>query len=294
MKISKAFGSLIATVFTCLLLAACASVPVPSSGSARGFSEVLQPANIPPASASQSITEPVPASFTTDNMYAGESGEVLYSYALPTRYDANGSYPLVVTLPGYGGRMVSPDADIDVYADRGAVAWTELEEDAIVLTPHLTGWGEESALQTIELVEHFIGEYAVDANRVYGMGFSAGGETMSRVMSQRAELFAAYLHIGSQWNGEFDAVVENRLPVYIFIGEEDEYYGAEQAVEDANTLRALYEAEKLAADVIDRLVVLDIKDDAYFEERGISSHHGGGVAAYDDATVVNWVMTQRT
>ncbi len=69
------------------------------------------------------------------------------------------------------------------------------------MSPQVEDWNDKSARQTIELTEYFLENYAVDEKRVYGTGYSAGGETMSRVMGMRPELFAAYLHGASQWDG---------------------------------------------------------------------------------------------
>lgn len=57
---------------------------------------------------------------------------------------------------------------------------------------------------------------------------------MSRAVSMRPDLFAAYLHGASQWDGTFDTVAESGTAVYIFIAKNDEYYGSQKA-------RAAYE-----------------------------------------------------
>lgn len=81
--------------------------------------------------------------------------------------------------------------------------------------------------KTIELVEYFLANYNIDEEKVYGEGYSGGGETMSQVMGKRPDLFTAYLQCSSQWDGSYDAVVQNRTPVYLVIGEDDEYYSSE-------------------------------------------------------------------
>ena len=42
----------------------------------------------------------------------------------------------------------------------------------------------------------------------------------------RPDLYAAYLHGGSQWDGEYKPVAENGVAVCIFMAENDEYYGS--------------------------------------------------------------------
>ena len=49
----------------------------------------------------------------------------------------------------------------------------------IVVAPQLSGWDETSADQTIALTEYFLANYNIDESRVYGEGYSGGGETMS-------------------------------------------------------------------------------------------------------------------
>lgn len=40
---------------------------------------------------------------------------------------------------------------------------------------------------------------------------------MSQAVSIRPDLYAAYLHGASQWDGTFEAVAENGVAVYIFM-----------------------------------------------------------------------------
>lgn len=95
----------------------------------------------------------------------------------------------------------------------GFLSWTELDEDMIVVSAQLEDWGAKSARQAIELTEYFIDNYAVDTSRVYAAGYSAGGETMSQAVSMRPDLFAAYLHGASQWDGDYAHIAENGVAV---------------------------------------------------------------------------------
>ncbi|MBR2284551.1 MAG: alpha/beta hydrolase, partial [Ruminococcus sp.] len=56
-------------------------------------------------------------------------------------------------------------------------------------------------------------------------------------------------------------------------------------------LYALYEAEGLSADEIERLLVLDVKDQDYFTERGYRDQHGGGMAFAEDETIMSWLFS---
>ena len=162
----------------------------------------------------------------------------------------------------------------------------------IIVAPQLSDWGETSADQTIALAEYFLGHYNIDPDKVYANGYSGGGETMSLVMGKRPELFTAYLHCSSRWDGAYEPVVESRTPVYFVIGESDEYYGSEPTQEAYDALHALYVQEGLSEEEIDRLLVLDIKDAAYFEEQGSPSQHGGGNLFAHDAQIMGWLFGQ--
>ena len=164
----------------------------------------------------------------------------------------------------------------------------------IVLTAQLTDWGEKSARQANELTEYFLKNYAVDEQRVYAAGYSAGGETMSQAVSLRPDLYAAYLHGASQWDGDYESVAQNRVAVYVFMAENDEYYGSEKAIDAYNNLMAAYQNEGLSDDEINRLLRLEVPDNDYFAERGIySNYHGGGNVLFDDETILNWIIQHK-
>lgn len=50
----------------------------------------------------------------------------------------------------------------------------------IIVAPQLEDWGETSADQTIALLEFILDHYNIDESRVYGEGYSGGGETILR------------------------------------------------------------------------------------------------------------------
>lgn len=138
--------------------------------------------------------------------------------------------------------------------------------------------------------EYFLSHYNIDASRVYANGYSGGGETMSLVMGMRPDLFTAYLHCSSQWDGAYEPVVQARTPVYLVVGEGDEYYGSEPSRQAYEELRSLYEEEGLSEEEISDLLVLDIKDREYFESQGISSQHGGGGLFANDDEIMGWLF----
>ena len=160
-----------------------------------------------------------------------------------------------------------------------------------MVSAQLTDWGEKSARQANELAEYFLANFAVDPARVYGAGYSAGGETMSRAVSMRPDLYAAYLHGGSQWDGTFAPIAENKISVYIFMAENDEYYGSQKARDAYNGLQAAYQESGLSDAEIDGLLQLEIPNNKYFNRLGIYNYHGGGSVVFDDAAVLNWILS---
>ena len=132
-----------------------------------------------------------------------------------------------------------------------------------------------SAQDAVALTEYLMSAYSIDPNRVYLSGYSGGGETGSLVMELRPELYAAYLMMASQWDGNPEPLVEAETPVYMIIGEDDSYYGSESLKSAYARLHTLYEEKGLSYSEIDDILVLNVKEADWFAERGISDQHGG-------------------
>ena len=163
----------------------------------------------------------------------------------------------------------------------------------IVVSAQFTDWHETSARQAIELTEYFIENFPVDSKRVYAAGYSAGGETMSQAVSMRPDLYAAYLHGASQWDGAYEPIVQNDVAVYIFMAENDEYYGSEKARSTYSSLQAAYREKGYTDEQIGELLVVEIPDNDYFNSRGIYNYHSGGNILFDDENILNWILAQR-
>lgn len=52
----------------------------------------------------------------------------------------------------------------------------------------------------------------------------------------------------------------------------------------------LYERQGLTDAEIDKLVVLDVKDQEYFTQRGYTDQHGGGMAFAKDEKIMGWLF----
>ena len=143
----------------------------------------------------------VGSTLVAEQILTGADGDIHYSYYLPEDFDESKKYPMMVVMPGYDMMWFGEDASDSNLNWSGFLAWTELDEDMIVVSAQLTDWREKSARQAIELTEYFLDNFPVDVNRVYAAGYSAGGETMSQAVSMRPDLYAAYytvLHNGKE------------------------------------------------------------------------------------------------
>ena len=236
--------------------------------------------------------EQIQTGFVTEQVLNGAEGEIHYSYYLPETYNKNSSYPLVVTIPGYDMMWFGEESSGSNVEWSAFQTWTEVDEDVIVVSAQFTDWGETSARQAIELTEYFLDHFAVDPHRVYGCGYSAGGETMSQAVSMRPDLYAAYLHGASQWDGEFVSVAEGHVAVYIFMAENDEYYGSQKARDAYDGLYGAYRALGWNDGQIAEVLQLEIPDNEYFNSRGIYQYHGGGNVVFEDGAILDWILSQ--
>nr|WP_316624712.1 prolyl oligopeptidase family serine peptidase [uncultured Ruminococcus sp.] len=227
--------------------------------------------------------------FINGNVYhSAEYGEIHYSSYFPGSYDGTKSYALFITLPGYEG-LYFQGVGANMVEDFGVEA-IKYNSEMIVLSTQLSDWGETSANQAIDLTEYFINHYNIDKSKVYLHGYSGGGETGSLIMGIRPELYTAYLETSSQWDGDLEVLAKAKTPVYLAIGENDSYYGSQPLKNAYNKLRGIYESQGLTETEIDKNLVLDVKDQAYFTERGYTDQHGGGMAFAHDETIMKWLF----
>lgn len=231
--------------------------------------------------------------FVLDNVLHSETeGDIHYNVYIPEDYDGTESYALFMTLPGYQGLYFQGVGQNVMTEEFGFMARDYIPK-MIIVAPQLNDWQYTSARQTIALTEYFLDTYNIDRSRVYAEGYSGGGETMSRVIGMRPDLYTAYLQCSSQWDGNYTEVVKARVPVYFAIGEKDEYYGSEPSRNAYNAIHKLYEQEGLSNSEIDRLLVLDIKPTSYFSSEGISNQHGyGGYLFVRDKNIMGWLFGQ--
>lgn len=230
--------------------------------------------------------------FLMDNVLHAPEGDIHYHIYIPDSYDGSEPYALYLTLPGYEG-LYFQGVGQNLYSENFAFEALQYNDQMIVAAPQLSDWGETSAEQTIALTEYLLQAYHIDRDQVYANGYSGGGETMSRVLGLRPDLFTAYLHCASQWDGAYEPVVEAQVPVYLVVGEGDEYYGPEPTQEAYDRLYALYREAGVSEEEIHQLLVLDIKDADYFRQGGATSQHGGGNLFARDPEIMGWLFMHR-
>ena len=223
--------------------------------------------------------------FVIDEVLQSQSGdEIHYSYYVPDGYDGSELYALFLTLPGWEGLYFQGVAE-NLKQEAFAYEAVKYNSKMIVVAPQLNDWGDNSAEQTIELVEYFKGQYSIGS--IYANGYSGGGETLSLIMDKRPELFKRVLHVSSKWDGELLPLVRSQVPVYAVIGESDEYYGSDPIKNTADEIKTLCDSENLPSNF-----TLEIKDRAYFEAQGISNQHGGGLSIAYDKAIMSWLFEQ--
>lgn len=169
MKLPK--GKL-AAVFLCLMLLAAGchgaadqtDTAPPSSSAAPSLSPHEE--RVPPPEPESKPSEESPASepveadvpviqtgLIREQVLECEEGTIHYSFFLPENYDSSKTYPLVVTMPGYDRMWFGEDSSGANLTWNGFTAWTELDEELIVVSAQLTDWGETSARQAVSLTD---------------------------------------------------------------------------------------------------------------------------------------------
>lgn len=241
--------------------------------------------------------------FQMDQVFVSDSeGTIHYNLYVPESYNETVPYALYMALPGWGG-LYFQGVGSDLW-EAFPYAGPLYNSQMIVVSPQLNDWGITSARQAIALTEHLMDTYSIDLSRVYISGYSGGGETLSRVMELRPDLYTAALFVSSQWDGDPATLVETKTPVYLFTAEHDSYYGSEPVRRAYQRIHDLYVEAGLSEEEIVGLLVMDIRSDAeldalreeHADQIGTAyamDYHGAGMLAAFDAEVMNWIFTQR-
>ncbi|MBQ9887244.1 MAG: prolyl oligopeptidase family serine peptidase, partial [Lachnospiraceae bacterium] len=203
--------------------------------------------------------------FLFDNVLHSESDvDIHFGLYIPESYEGSEPYALYVTLPGYEG-LYFQGVGVNIRAEDYGIEAQKYNEKMIIAAPQLNDWRETSARQTVALTRYLISHYNIDPEKVYLNGYSGGGETGSMIMEIAPELYTAFLHCSSQWDGDLAPLAKAGTPIYMVTGENDSYYGSSSVRETYDKLVQLYRDKGLTDDQIEKLVVLDLKDQAWFD-----------------------------
>ena len=244
------------------------------------------------------IQAPVDIDFGNDNirgflfdnvLHSEKDGDIHFGLYIPDSYDGSEAYALFITLPGYEG-LYFQGVGVNIQAEDFGIEAQKYNSRMIIVAPQLNDWREPSARETVALTRYFLEHYNIDPEKVYLNGYSGGGETGSLVMEISPELYTAFLHCSSQWDGDLEPLAEARTPIYMATGENDSYYGSSSVRETYQKLMELYREKGLSQEEIDGLVVLDLKDQAWFDARGIQNQHGGGGYFAHEEDIINWLF----
>ena len=231
--------------------------------------------------------------FLLDNaLHTEDLGDIHFNLYVPESYDGSRPYALHLALPGWEGLYFQGVGE-DLRWEQIPFESPHYIEGMIVVSAQLSDWGETSARQAIALTEYLLSTYNIDPSRVFLTGYSGGGETGSIVMGMRPELYTAYLMVSSKWDGNMETLAAAHTPVYLVTGEADSYYGSAPMKRAYAEIHALYEEQGLSAEEIDALLMLDVKQEDYFTERGYTDQHAGGMAIATDEEIMNWLFGQR-
>lgn len=226
--------------------------------------------------------------FVLDNVYHSSVGNIHFNSYIPESYDGNKPYALFISLCGYGGYYFQ-GVGSNIRNEQFVFEAQKYNAEMIIVAPQLNDWGSTSASQTITLTEYLLKAYNIDKSKVFINGYSGGGQTLSIVLGLRPELYAAALHISSVWDGNIERLIQAKTPLYLVIGENDEYYGSEKIKATYSEMVALYERQGLTQKQISDILTLDLKTANYFN--GDSQHYGMVKTAFDEK-IMSWLFSR--
>lgn len=231
--------------------------------------------------------------FIIDNiLHSPTNDDIHYCVYFPDDYDGSIAYALYVTLPGYNGLYFQGVA-ANLKTEEFGFEAQKYNEKMIILAPQLSDWSSKSSTQTIELTEYFLSHYKIDKNNVYINGYSGGGETLSLILSDRPDLYTAALICASQWDGNYNKIVDSKTPVYFVIGENDEYYGSQPFKTAYSSIHQKYVEKNVPESEISELLILDVKNSKYYTDKGALNQHGASHLIARDSEIMQWLFNHR-
>ena len=129
--------------------------------------------------------------FRTDQVFESDAGTCHYNVCIPDDYDGSRSYALHIALPGWEGLYFQGVGE-DLRWEYLPYESRKYVDDMIAVSAQLNDWGHTSARQAVALTEYMLAQYNIDPGRVFITGYSGGGETLSRVLELKPELYPEY------------------------------------------------------------------------------------------------------
>lgn len=140
------------------LCTACGNQEVPTDSASETAPVVKADESEPKTSeyVEEKPDSPMQTGWITEQILEGNDGEIHYSYYLPENYDGEHTYPMLVVMPGYDMMWFGEESSGSNLSWRGLLAWTELDENLIVVSAQLTDWHEKSADSLLSLPSIFL------------------------------------------------------------------------------------------------------------------------------------------
>lgn len=182
--------------------------------------------------------------FISETFYDKQNGNVLpYRLYIPSDYDANEQYPVILFLHGAGEIGTDNQSHIS-NAKKMFVSNGDLVSKAIVVCPQSYEWwnldreypGDQKG--TLGSVLHLLNDlktrYSCDGDRIYVTGLSMGGYATWQLLEEYGHLFAAGMPIcggGNPYNAE--ALKEIPIRIYHSMDDPTVSYQASKNMYDA-------------------------------------------------------------
>lgn len=198
----------------------------------------------------QAVLQENAGKFTQKTFTDPETGFSLeYSLFVPTSYDEEQSYPLLMFIPDSTGAGKSAKQLVEQYY--GAAVWAADEDQAkhptFILVPAFSetvvddNWNVSAQVESaVRLIAQLQADYSIDANRIYTTGQSMGCMTSLYLSCKYPDLFAAGLFVSGQWDISALKPLEAQTFFYITAG------GDEKASGGQSEVMAMLDADEVA------------------------------------------------
>ena len=185
------------------------------------------------ARVADSIAGVIPAVFELDDegqVIGVLDARMVYRVFLPSGYDPEERYPLILYLHGSGNSGTNNTGQIGRVLDT-MILETDINRPAILLAPQLaqsTGWSPYNPMdRTDEILELLLDNYSIDTDRMYLTGLSMGGFGATEYMTYYHQdfpgliRFAAAAITAGAFVSEFSADTLSETPIWFSHGAND-------------------------------------------------------------------------